>query len=271
MRLPHSPSGVALVVLSSDRYAALWPVFFHFFFKNWRDCNYPVYLAANDQRYVHRRVTCALSGRDADWSSSIRASLAQIDAPHLLCMMDDMFLTRPVPGETIGRLVGRAVQARIEHLQLQPYQYVGAIPTPDDRMVRLHERARFRVSLYGLTFWRREVFTRLLSPGESAWFFEIGATRRSRSYSEFFATTEQVVPGMVHALEKGAWLPDAVSAVERLGIDVRAFPFAVQRLSGLRRAWRWLKHRAGMLLPLSLQIPLQWAVFRVYRAFGYVR
>jgi hypothetical protein len=257
---------VALVVLSSDRYAALWPIFFRFFFRNWPDCRYPVYLVANQKSYRHASVASVLSGADADWSTSMRACLEQVDATHLLCLMEDMFLTQPVPGADIERLVERCVDEGVEHLQLQPYAYVGAEPAPHAGMVRLNERARFRVSLYGLTFWRKEVFTSLLRDGESAWFFEIGATLRSRYLRRFYAMRHKVVPGIVHGLEKGEWLPEALAAIE-----VGALPFPVQRRSAWRRGWRWLKRRAGMVLPLRLQIPLQWAMFRIYRVFGYVR
>jgi hypothetical protein len=266
MRWPPRPSQVALVVLSSDRYAALWPVFFGFFFKNWPDCRYRVHLAANRKSYSDPRVACVLSGADADWSASMRASLAQVDATHLLCLMEDMFLTQRVPGARVERLVELAVQSRIEHLQFQPYAYVGAEPAARAAMLRLNERARFRVSLYGLTFWRKEVLTRLLRDGESAWFFELGGTRRSRQLRRFYATTETVVPGMVHGLEKGEWLPEAVAAV---GLPASGFP--VQQRSAWRRGWRRFKRQAGLRLPLRLQIPLQWALFRLYRAFGYVR
>jgi hypothetical protein len=265
VQLRPAPSQVALVVLSSDRYALLWPAFFDLFFKNWPDCEYRVHLAANRKSYADPRVNCVLSGADTDWSASMRASLAQVDATYLLCLMEDMFLTQRVPRARIKRLVELAVRSGIEHLQLQPYAYVGAEPSALAGMVRLNERARFRVSLYGLTFWRKEVFTGLLRDGESAWFFELGGTRRSRHLRRFYATTEAVVPGMVHGVEKGRLLPEAAA------IGVSAVDFPLQRRSAWRRGWRRLKRQVGLLLPLRLQIPLQWALFRLYRAFGYVR
>jgi hypothetical protein len=264
-------SQTALIVLSSDKYKALWPIFFSFQRRNWADCNYPIYLFSNTERFDDTSVQTVLSGRDLDWSSSIRRCLTQIEQTHLLCIMDDMFLTAPVQSEHIDSLVELGIAGEAAHIHLRPYQYSGARTIPDSSLVRLDERARFRLSLYGMSFWKRQFMLDMLRDGESAWFFEVNGSRRSKEHQAVFATKNDVVPGISHGLEKGEWLPEGVAALHSIGLSPTALKFPLQNLSPMRVAWRAIKRQIGLWLPLSIQAPLQRVLFGLYRLFGYVK
>ena len=42
---------IAFVVLTCDKYSDLWPMYIHFFEKNWQDCPYDRYFVTNHDNF----------------------------------------------------------------------------------------------------------------------------------------------------------------------------------------------------------------------------
>src|SRR4051812_28550474 len=85
-----SLGGTAILVISCDRYADLWPHFFGCFFEYWPDCNYRLFLGTNRLRYEDPRVTTICVGEDRDYSSNLTAMLAEINEEWVIVFVEDV-------------------------------------------------------------------------------------------------------------------------------------------------------------------------------------
>jgi len=82
---------VTIVVSSCDKYAALWPGFFHCLFRFWPSLltthqNVPILLIANQKHFVHPRVRVINTGKDRGWSQNMLDTLRQVKTPYVLYM-----------------------------------------------------------------------------------------------------------------------------------------------------------------------------------------
>jgi hypothetical protein len=230
-----TPLDMAVVVLSCDSYADLWPPFFETFFASWKDYSFPLYLRANKKTFDDRRVTTLLSGEDPDWSTSIRASLMQIDHEYVFLVSDDVFFDRPVDWAKMDRLLSFVDAKRPSYLRFRP------IPKPDERcdryFGRFQENTLYRTSVFGI--WKRQVLVDLLAPGESAWQFEHNSPARAAHLPDFFGVYEDYF-SYIHGIEKGIWIPSAVEALRARGI----FPDLEKRKQMSQEAYH--RHRSAM-------------------------
>lgn len=206
---------VAIVVLSCDRYKDLWAPFFDLFFRNWPQCKFPVYLFANKERWSDSRVITIFSGDDKSWSDSIKKCLAQLSHRHVWLLFDDVFLDAAVDERKVERLMNFVYRCDPAYLRFRKY------PRPDERLDQFFGRCKegvlYRTSVFAI--WKREVLQNLLASGENAWEFEYKSVQRSLSYPDFYGVYEDYC-SYVHGVEKGVWIRDAVSRLQKLNAPV---------------------------------------------------
>lgn len=214
---------VAVLVVSCDRYADVWPAFFALFSKHWPDCPYPVFLGTNERTYDHASVRTLQVGPDMDWSSNVREMLRQLDAEHVILLLEDFFLTADVDDARVRRLVDMARTRSIGCLRLVTYPPPFAVPgepvddLPDvRRVVRGHP---YRVTSQA-AIWRSDVLDRYLFPGATAWDFELLGSVRSLDFDDEFWEVTTSVLGYEHGVEKGCWNPRGVRVLTAAGIPV---------------------------------------------------
>ncbi|MFM7035531.1 MAG: hypothetical protein ACKOYJ_10200 [Planctomycetia bacterium] len=206
----------AVLVMSSDRYSDLWPVFFENFSRRWPDCPYPVFLGSNTVPYHgHAFVTTLFSGPDRDWSSSARSIVTQIDQPYLVVLLEDLLVTNEVDSPALQRAVDSMTRERARHVQL-------ACRLPVDGVSRegygvVDPGAPYRVNVCGL--WQKQTFLDLLLDGESPWNFEIMGSYRSR-YSDGFLRLSEPPLRLLNLVEKGKFLPSALTYCRCHGISL---------------------------------------------------
>ncbi len=206
---------LAVVVLSCDRYADLWKPFFDLFFRNWSDCPFKVYLFANEQSYSDLRVMTVLSGKDNDWSSSVKACVQQIPEKYLLLFFDDAFLDKPVNNSELFKLLSYLEGHAAEYLRFRP------VPLPDEKIDHVIGRYKadtlYRTAVFGI--WRRDVLLDVFKEGESAWDLETKGVPRSAKYTNFFGVYKEYF-SYIHGVEKGQWYRSAVRKILKLGIEI---------------------------------------------------
>jgi hypothetical protein len=230
-----------VLVLSCDRYADLWSPYFESFFRFWPDCPFPVFLAANERRLDDDRVTTLLSGEDHDWSSSVRASVAQMSTDYVLFLYEDAFFSRPVPTELVARHFQWCRSHRANYLRMRP------TPRPDRAVDAeigvIDPGSMYRTSLFA-SIWRREVVLDVLSPGETPWQFEMEGLRRAEKYPDFFSTYDHVF-SYVHGVERGKWFPWAAWRLRRMGLHLDTRTRAVMTLE---ESLRYVPRRAKAVM-----------------------
>src|SRR4051794_37784312 len=90
------PAACALLVVSCDPYADLWPPFFALLRRHWADCPFPVYLGTGENSRPPEGVAVLRSAGGKDWSRCMRDYLDALPQPYVLVMLDDFFLRRAV-------------------------------------------------------------------------------------------------------------------------------------------------------------------------------
>lgn len=208
---------LAIVVLSCDRYSDLWPAFFYCLRKYWPKCPFPTYLFANEKPCETTfGVKTVLSGRDTDWSSSIKACLEQLEHEYVLVLFDDVFLNTNVEPADFAPLLRWLTRTKPAYLRFRP------VPSPDERVTkdigRYCESTLYRAAVFSI--WRRNVFVNILVSGESAWSFETNASKRSVVYSGFYGSYRRNPLSYSHGVEKGMWLPSTLKWLTDIGAPI---------------------------------------------------
>jgi hypothetical protein len=212
-----------LLVVSCDRYADVWPAFFHVLFRQWPDCPYPVFLGTNFRTFDHERVQTLPIGQDRSWSSNVRAMLSALGSERIIFFLEDFLIHEAVQTEKVTRLVDIARRENIDCVRLSPlpraletavsgstpYPYLGIVPSGSP----------YRVSTQPAV-WRTDALQRYLEPGLSPWGFEELGTLLSNHRRDVFWAPFQ--PSIVydHAIEKGRWKRSALELSRMLGAAV---------------------------------------------------
>jgi hypothetical protein len=208
----HPSEDCALLVISCDRYSDLWKPFFTLLRRHWPDCPFQVFLGAETKSWTGHGIRTLKSGIEGeDWSGCLYKYLNQISQPYVLVMLDDFFLRRRVPTETILECLGFAELANAVQVCLIPF------PVPSDRLETSKIVGECAVGMpYRLNtqaaIWNRSAFRELLRPGESIWEFEQFGNIRALAYAHGFYAARQPIlpyPGLLahHVIQRGRWFP----------------------------------------------------------------
>ena len=206
-------SNCAILVLSCDKYADLWDVFFDCFNKFWPDCPYKIYLGTNELGYSKGNIINIKSGEDKDWSSSARKIVSQIPENYIWIMLEDILIASKINTSYVENIFSNMQSKNASHIHELP------TPKPDhveDDFGVYKKGMPYRVNVRG--FWNKKNFQDLLIDGESPWNFEIMGSYRS-SYFEGFYCLKQPVCKMINSVEKGKVFPHAIDWCKENNID----------------------------------------------------
>lgn len=207
----QSSTDCALLVLSCDAYADLWPPFFTLLRRYWPDCPFPIYLGTGEASPAPAGVIVLCSDGGKDWSRCLLNYLDALPQSHVLLMLDDFFLRDPVLNEEILYCLRFAQIRKAIQLRLIPR------PKPTDRLTNEKNigistpGSPYRLSTQA-AIWDRRELRALLRENESIWEFEHnGNTRATALLSGFYSVWRPVLPyqGLLahHVIQKGQWLP----------------------------------------------------------------
>lgn len=235
----------SVLAASCDRYGDLWQPFFSQFWRYWPDCPFPVYLGVNQKAYRSAQVRVLQSGEDRSWSGNLRFFLNQLDSHYVLLLLEDFFLSKPVPTSKILRHVGALDALQGTMLRLVPN------PPPNNRISgyssfgSIHPLAPYRVSAQA-AIWNRTGLLDLLDDRDNPWEFELNATVRSRLHTDGFFCTYRPLLAYRHVVERGAWFWSAARFYKKqdIGCDFQTRPVMIpgaalrKYLNGRYRYWR---------------------------------
>lgn len=222
----------ALLVLSCDKYADIWPPFFDFLFRFWPDCPYPVYLGSNEKIFDDARVRTICSGAARDWSNDTLAILGQIPERNVIILLEDYFVYAHPDQPQLDCCIALLEKYNATFLRLAcfpsdhfvDYAYDAIAEQPEFVITR--KEARYRVNLQA-GIWDKEKLMQLIVPGESPWAFETEGTKRSRETDDVYLGVRETkgvrsvhgpIPYLCTALSRGVWMRDAIELCEANGI-----------------------------------------------------
>lgn len=220
-------SDVAFVLSSSDKCSDLWDSFFTLVKKYWAGFDYHVYLCTDSKqfRFDGLDISCPLrmpSG--STWSENLMTLLNQVEEEYVLFMLEDFWLKANVDVKRLQRYeqwmkedkdIGficlvHQLDPSAENLMSKEY--------PD--LIEYGLGTPYRVTTQG-GLWRQDYLQSLLRKHESAWWFEMFGSKRSRkSYYMSYVVKDSVFSydeGGV--LFRGSYVSEYVRPfVEREGI-----------------------------------------------------
>ncbi|HTX73202.1 MAG TPA: hypothetical protein VMC79_10295 [Rectinemataceae bacterium] len=210
----QTPVTVAVLVVSCDRYADLWPPFFAQIGRHWPGRSWPLYLLSNQLEPELPATRVLAVGEDRSWSDNLKAALTRLTEEYILLFLEDLVLRAPVDQALLERVMAWVEEVRPDCVRLN------ASERPDeatnDLVGRVKEGALYRSSAV-LSLWKREVLNSLLKDGESAWQFEILGSARTDAYPEFYVTRRGIFP-VINCVIKGKWRRRAVRQLGRQGL-----------------------------------------------------
>jgi hypothetical protein len=231
-----SAPSVGVLICSSDSRADVLERVLPSLFKYWPDCPYPIYVGRNTHYGLGPNVT-TLVARRSDWRMECYEHATQIAESHLIVILDDFLLQRPVDQHRLSKLVSEAVDLDLAYLRLQP---LGRSIL--DRLVHL-AGTRFMADIQAISegrpfysglqiaIWNKAHFLTLLKLQGSIWDFE----HHRKLGVPHYAITGCPPISYSHLVERGRWLPYAQLLLSQAGLPADL---------GVRPIWpKWINLR----------------------------
>jgi len=179
-------SSIPLIVSSCDKCSDLWQPFFYFLKKNWSDFKRKVYLCTDSKSFTYEGfdIACPLrmpSG--STWSENLITLLKGIDEDYVLLMLEDFWLKGKVDEPQLHQCEEIMKNDLTVGFICLVHQLDSLLDNPtSEKYPNLIEYGRhtpYRVTTQA-GLWRRDYLLSLLKRHESAWWFEMFGSKRSR-------------------------------------------------------------------------------------------
>lgn len=211
-----SDQKLAVLILSCDKYADMWPFFLRQFGLFFPINDHTIYLGSNNIPCEDPRVVSILSGDDSDWSTSFKRILAQIEEPKIFVILEDLLLAGPIDHQGFKTALSYLIEKNALHIKywaIPKHLNLGRTESP---RIGIYPRdAPYRATVCG--FWDRAYLMNLLIEGENPWNFEIMGSYRT-SYSDGFYGLMRPLGEYRNMIEKGCWIPQSVEWAQQVEI-----------------------------------------------------
>jgi hypothetical protein len=242
---------LAVLILSCDKFSDTWGPCLRQFRRFFPD-GFKIYLGSNTVPCQDAGVTPVLSGPDADWSTSCKRILAQIQEPKLFVVVEDYFLASQVDPEAFSSALSFLFDRDAMHVKF--WALPMALPATDDPRVGVYPKgAPYRATVCG--FWDRRYLMDLLIEGENPWNFEILGSYRT-SYRDGFYGLTRPLCSFRNMIEKGRWIPASVqwARAEGIGLSLDKRPL-------LKNASQFMSRTKMLYFNAMTRIPWHWRVW----------
>ena len=158
-------SDFAIIVLSCDKYADLWPGFFHQLKKTF-DTPVKKYLVTNHLEYedlITKNLQIIKNGDDQGWSSNVLSALDKVQEKKIFIILEDIFIISPINQQDFERLVQFSIEGDVQHIKYMGYP-AAQIPI-NDLLSQYEVGMPYLVSVCGI--WDRKYLRDLILNGEN--------------------------------------------------------------------------------------------------------
>jgi len=110
---------IALIVHTCDRYRLLYKGFAYFFKRNWPygEVQISYYFLTEEENYKSKLFANIKTGK-GEWSDRLLNGLKQIPEEYLIYMQEDMWLNKPVSGDTVNKIIDFALTGELNLFKL---------------------------------------------------------------------------------------------------------------------------------------------------------
>jgi hypothetical protein len=229
-----------VLILSHDGNSDLWPLFFHFLFKEWPDVPQPVYLITNFKSYEDERVCSLKIGRDFSWGECMQKSLDKFPHEIVFSLLDDFFLREQVDSQRVENSLRCWANAKGRYLETRRKGTVGPRleGTPLRALTSAYAKAGINSAAYTKDFLRL-----IAQPGLNVWQANTRLADMNRSDEKgmyYFAEDQESLVDFEECVRGRFWKPHAVEFLTRSRVraDFRRRPCPIQSRTFLGRLIR---------------------------------
>lgn len=198
-----------VLVCSHDSYDDLWPIFFHFFKKNWNNCPYPVFLSTETKSFSYDGVNVKTinTGKPTDtWCKILEGTLKKLPYNNIIILLEDFFIVDRVNNEVLNSFTQLMRNDKL-------VACINLSDQPVERAMKKGYELHRKPTEWGYwvcflpAIWSRQALLDLISPYESAWQFEVFGTERAKyskwKFFEAFTNSSSVIPVKWGIRDKG--------------------------------------------------------------------
>ena len=182
-------NSIPLIVSSCDQYCDLWQSFFSLVKKYWTGFDRKVYLCTQSKtfKYGGLDINCPLRmPLDSTWSARLLALLEQINDEFVLFMLDDFWLKTQIDVDRLMRYEKIMMDDSNIGFICLIHQLEPSVGNPVSSyypdLIVYGQNTPYRVTTQA-GLWRKDYLRSLLRKYESAWWFEMFGSKRSRKSS----------------------------------------------------------------------------------------
>ena len=179
-------SSIPLIVSSCDKCSDLWQSFFYLVKKNWPDFDRRVYLCTDSETFAYDEfdIACPLRMQSGStWSENLMTLLKRMDEDHVLLMLEDFWLKEKVDEVQLRQCEEIIKNNPSVGFICLVYQLDPSSENPRSsnypNLIEYGRNTPYRVTTQA-GLWRRDYLLSLLRKHESAWWFEMFGSKRSR-------------------------------------------------------------------------------------------
>lgn len=179
-------SGIPLIVSSCDKCSDLWQSFFWLLKKNWTGFDRKVYLCTDSKVFSYEGldIDCPLRmPPGSTWSENLLTLLNHIDEEYVLFMLDDFWLKSQVDVDGLQQYEDIIQTDDTIGFICLIHQIVPSVENPLSAdysgLIEYGMKTPYRVTTQA-GLWRKDYLNSLLRRYESAWWFEMFGSKRSR-------------------------------------------------------------------------------------------
>lgn len=174
----------SILVLSCDKNINVVKIFLDFFWKNWPECNYPLYIGLEKEKADFEKATTILSEKNA-WSQRVKEYLEHIDSDHVLLILDDFIIEKKVDDSTIDKVLHiMEEQNNIANIALADIYDKRNQLTEFEHLRERKWNGNYLVNMQ-IGIWKKDILLLLLKNNESPWQTELYGSIRARKLKRY--------------------------------------------------------------------------------------
>lgn len=208
---------LSILVVSCDKYADLWPVFFNLFNKYWAKCSYNVYLGSNYKTY--NGVRNISIHEDKSWTENVKNMLVNIDSNYVILLLEDFFITDYVDESRIEDVLAYVKDNQVDIMRLWPVPKPEKVVDKDKSIGLVRNGSPYCISTMP-AIWKKDVLLQLLEEKQSAWEFEQNNSKIASAYQIKIMSTMQPCIKIINGVERGKWYKSSVNILRGKGITI---------------------------------------------------
>ena len=263
----------AILVNTCDDYEDAWEPFFRLLKIQWPECNFHIYLNTEYKEYKSDlfNITVIKTGK-AKWSKRVKNAIKQIPNDYILFFLEDFFLISRTNNKKFLDIAQNIFRDDVGLITFAPdidymlWNYCEL----ENNLIDIEKSSTYRINA-NVGLWKKSFFISLLRSRESAWEFEINASRRAKrtKYRVFGIKSEgspvfdyHINPKYGYGISRRKWLPNNVELFKKYSIDVNFENLGLFNLdewkTNQKREKRHHRSKRELIL-LSFKHPLEFA------------